>query len=223
MIPVNYNGSSYSDINSITLGKFPICSFLNDMYQKWLAQNTINLGNLSFTSDDWNVSFTSDDLHFMQNTLNGALSTLSKLENGNVIGAIQSGADTYANTLYSVLQRRQHQMIPSSVEGQLNSGDVNVAQGNNTFHFYKMTIKQEFARIIDDFFSMFGYKVNDVKVPNITGRRNWNFVKLINPNIEGSNIPEFELNEFKKQLENGITFWHNPTTFRDYSQDNSIV
>ena len=70
---------------------------------------------------------------------------------------------------------------------------------------------------------MYGYKVNDVKIPNITGRQNWNFVKLLNPNIEGSEIPEADLNKFKAQLELGITFWHNPATFRDYSQSNNIV
>jgi hypothetical protein len=86
-----------------------------------------------------------------------------------------------------------------------------------------MCIKQEYAKIIDDFFSQFGYKVNTLKVPNIKGRLNWNFVKLLNPNIEGVEIPEFELNEYKKQLEAGITFWHNPMTFRDYSQSNTIV
>lgn len=192
------------------------------MYQKWLAQNTINLGNLSVTSDDWNVSLTTDDIQFIQNTVSGTITTTKQLMN-NDIGFVSSLTDTYANTLYSVLQRRQHQMIPSSVEGQLNSGDVNVASGNNTFHFYKMSIKQEYAKIIDDFFSMFGYKVNEVKIPNITGRQNWNFVKLINPNIEGTEIPEFELNEFKAQMENGITFWHNPQTFRDYSQSNNII
>lgn len=214
IIPLNYNGSSSSDINSITLGKFPICSFLNDMYQKWLAQNVINIGNFSFTSDD---------IQFAQNTISGTMSTLSRLSNGDIAGGVSGISDIYANTLYSVLQRRQHNMIPSSVEGQLNSADVNVALGNNTFHFYKMSIKKEYAEVIDNFFSMFGYKVNVTKVPNITGRQNWNYVKLVNPNIEGTEIPEFELNEYKKQLEEGITFWHNPLTFRDYSQSNSIV
>ena len=46
-------------------------------------------------------------------------------------------------------------MIAPTVNGQLNSADVNVASGNNTFHFYKMSVKEEYARIIDSYFSMF--------------------------------------------------------------------
>lgn len=123
----------------------------------------------------------------------------------------------------TIKQIYEHSFTPNSAKGNVNGGDLNFAQGQNTFFFYHKSIKQEFAKIIDDFFSMYGYKVNDVKVPNITGRLNWNYVKLLNPNIEGSNIPEAELNEYKKQLENGITFWHNPATFRDYTQSNTIV
>ena len=142
---------------------------------------------------------------------------------GSYLGVGQSVWNMIANYSNAVMQHNAHNMLPSSVEGQLNSGDVNTACGKNTFHFYKMSVKQEFAKIIDDYFSTFGYKVNIVKTPNITGRENWNYVKLLNPNIEGTEIPEFELDEYKKQLEAGITFWHNPQTFRDYSQSNNIV
>ena len=113
-------------------------------------------------------------------------------------------------------------MIAPTVNGQLNSADVNVASGNNTFHFYKMSIKQEYAKIIDDYFDMFGYKVNDVKVPNITGRQNWNYVKTINCNFSG-NIPQTDLNIIKTMFDNGVTLWHNPSTIYDYSKSNNIV
>lgn len=46
-----------------------------------------------------------------------------------------------------------------------------------------MSIKQEYARVIDNFFNMYGYKVNDVKIPNITGRLNWNYVKTVDINL----------------------------------------
>jgi hypothetical protein len=85
-----------------------------------------------------------------------------------------------------------------------------------------VSIKAEYAAIVDNFFSMFGYKINRIKVPNITGRRNWNYVKT-NGCYVGGNVPQDSLNEFKNMLDNGITFWHNPSTFMDYSQSNTIV
>ena len=69
---------------------------------------------------------------------------------------------------------------------------------------------------------MFGYKINRVKVPNITGRRNWNFVKTINCNFDGD-IPQNDMIIIKQIFDNGITLWHNPNTIFDYTQNNSII
>ena len=85
-----------------------------------------------------------------------------------------------------------------------------------------MTIKREYAQIIDNFFSMFGYKVNLVKVPNITGRQNWNYVKTINCNFEGD-IPQNDLNTIKQMFDNGVTLWHNPANIYNYNLTNNIV
>ena len=113
-------------------------------------------------------------------------------------------------------------MTPNTAKGNVNAGDINACSNTNTFYFYKMSIKEEYAKIIDNFFSMYGYKVNDVKVPNITGRRNWNYVKTINCNIFGD-IPQTDIQELKNIFDSGITFWHNSNTFCDYSQNNNIL
>ena len=94
--------------------------------------------------------------------------------------------------------------------------------GKNDFFFYGMSIKKQYAKIIDDYFSAYGYKINDVKIPNITGRTNWNYVKTINCNILGD-IPQEDLQTLKDMFNSGITFWHNASTFLDYSQSNSII
>ena len=69
---------------------------------------------------------------------------------------------------------------------------------------------------------MFGYKINNVKVPNITGRRNWNYVKTIDCNVDGD-IPQTDLNIIKTMFNNGVTLWHNPNNIYNYSLDNSII
>ena len=85
-----------------------------------------------------------------------------------------------------------------------------------------MSIKAENARVIDEYFSTFGYKVARVKVPNVTGRTNWNYVKTIDANIHAY-IPQKDCVEIKNMFNAGVTFWHNPSTFLDYSQSNNIV
>ena len=52
--------------------------------------------------------------------------------------------------------------------------------------------------------------------------RNWNFVKTIGCYIE-ADIPQDDLQEIKSMFDKGVTFWHNPATFADYSQNNDIL
>ena len=85
-----------------------------------------------------------------------------------------------------------------------------------------MSVRKEIAQTIDAYFSMYGYKVNSLKTPNVNGRRYWNYVKTIGSYIEG-NIPQDDLREINSLFDNGITFWHDSTKFLDYSQSNTIV
>lgn len=198
LTPLNYNGNASADNDAIQLGKFPICNFQNDMYTNWLTQNSVNILGQTITTDDVNV--VSSGLNILK-------------------GDIISGSQQIFN---SIIQQKQHNMIPSTVNGQLNSADVNVASGNNTFHFYKMSIKKEYAQIIDRYFDLYGYKVNLVKVPNITGRSNWNYVKTIECNFSG-NIPQTDLNIIRAMFNNGVTMWHNANTMYNYNNSNNIV
>lgn len=211
--PTNYNGNESSDNDAIQLGKFPICNFQNDMYTNWLTQNSINVLGQTITTDDMNIASAG---------LGAIAGTATNVAVGNYAGAGMSIASGFTGIAGAVIQQKQHNMIAPTVNGQLNSADVNVASGNNTFHFYKMSVKQEYARIIDNYFSMFGYKINRVKVPNITGRSNWNYVKTINCNFDG-NIPQTDLNIIRAMFNNGTTLWHNPSTIYNYSNSNNIV
>lgn len=205
MIPTNYKNLARGDEYGINLGKLPICSYPCDMYTNWLTQNSVNVMGMKITSDDINVA-------------TSAVNTAGSVAMKDVGGTI-SGLGSITNSL---IAKKQHELIPPQSRGNLNAGDVVTASGTNTFHFYKMSIRAEYARCIDNFFSMFGYKVNRVKTPNVFGRANWNYVKTIECNILGD-IPQQDIIEIKNMFNNGVTFWHNPETFLDYSQNNPIV
>lgn len=205
LTPLNYKGIDENDECSINMGKLPICSYTNDMYTNWLTQNSINI---------LGANVTTDDLNMMSNIFNG----LASLGADNINGVINSGIGI-ANSLISM---HRHEFIPPQTKGNLNSGDVITSSNKNKFHFYKMSIKKEYAKIIDDYFSMYGYKVATVKIPNITGRKNWNYIKTISCNITG-NIPQIYIDKINSIFNKGITLWHNKDTMFDYSQDNSIL
>lgn len=213
MIPTNYKGNAEDDENGINMGKLPICSYPVDMYTNWLTQNSVNIGGITMTTDDINVA---------SSTSNAVLGTLGNALSGNVAGAINSVVSGSAGIANSLIAKKQHDLIPPQARGNLNAGDVITSGGKNGFHFYKMSIKQEYAKCIDDYFSMFGYLVNSVKTPNITGRRNWNYVKTIDINITGDIVQE-DMQKIKNIFNNGVTLWHNPSTYLDYSQTNDII
>lgn len=197
LTPENYKGINKNQIEGINGGKFPVCNWLSDVYTNWLTQNGVNIG----------IDFISS----IASVIGGAYT-------GNT-NAIASGASNIASNISEIYKAS---LIPDQARGNINCGDVVTAEGSNDFIFYNMTIKAQQAKIIDDYFTMYGYKVNTVKLPNITGRTNWNYVKTVNCNITG-NIPQQDVQEIKNMFNNGVTLWHNPSTFLDYSQSNAIV
>lgn len=74
---------------------------------------------------------------------------------------------------------------------------------------------------IDQFFDMFGYQVNKVKVPNLKTRQSWNYVKLNSPCIYGS-VPVEGMAIIKAAFSHGIRLWH-VDAVGDYSIENPAL
>lgn len=203
-VPTYYKGTQDNFSESLPGLKLPIGSWQGDVYTNWLTQNSINIAS-SIAGDVTTIGM-------------GAGMMAAGYSIGGA-GNIASGITGIASTVGTIYQ---HSRIPNQVFGNVNSGDVMFADGQANFSAYTRCIKSEYARIIDNFFDMFGYKVNRVKIPNRTGRTNWNYIKTIDCNVDG-NIPQEDLETIKKACNKGITFWHNPSTMYDYSQSNAIV
>ena len=197
-IPINYKKLAENYNFGLMLGKFPICSWTTDVYTNWLTQNGVNT---------------------IVNGLTSIVPSAINMASGNLLGA----TDLLGNVFNTVHQFTVAAMTPDQAKGDINGGDINFSYTTSGgFSLYNMTIKKQNAKVIDDYFSMFGYKINEVKLPNITGRTNWNYVKTIGCNIMG-NIPQQDIVKIKNMFNNGVTLWHNPSTFLDYSQNNTIV
>ena len=203
--PLSYKGETRYQQEGIMCGKFPTCGWVNDTYTNWLTQNAVNIG-LGIASSGLQI-------------VGGVMAMSTGAGAGMGASAVLNGGLGVAQTLGQVYQ---HSILPNSARGNVNGGDITTSYNMNKFYFIKMSIKNEYARIIDNYFNMYGYKINSLKIPNITGRQNWNYVKTIGCNIIGD-IPQTHLQEIKEMFDNGITLWHNPSNFLDYSQSNNIV
>lgn len=204
-VPKNYKGQNKFQQEGIMSGKFPTCGWVNDIYINWLTQNSVNIG----------LGIASSGLQLV-----GGLGMMAT--GGGAIagaGSIASGALGIAN---SVGQIYQHSLIPNSARGNINGGDINTCNDMNKFYFIKMSIKSEYAQIIDKYFDMYGYKVNMVKVPNKAHRSHYWYTKTINVNINGD-VPQNDMQKIKQCYDNGITFWRSASYIEDYSVNNNIV
>lgn len=166
---------------------------------------------------------------------------------GNVLGTVNTmagGIQSALNTGYNLQDlgltaqanagNRQYdiKMINAQVEKQSLLPDTGTLSSSNStllgYNYFQKScfsrfgIKNEYARKIDQYFDMYGYQTNEVKEPNLTGRRNWNYLKTVNINITGR-IPTPDLNRLKSVFDNGVTIWHDPKTIYDYSQSNAII
>lgn len=195
--PYDYKNILNNHDEAITLGKFPIGGFNTDTYTNWLTQNGVNLAT-----------------NFIGQSVNVIGSALIP----NPVG-VTSGLTAIAQELGTVIQ---HSLVPDQARGNTNVGDYSYQFGLTDLEFKNISIKNEYAQIIDQYFNMYGYKINLVKVPNINTRRNWNFIKTIDANIHGY-LPDVHLDRIKNLFNNGVTLWHNSTTFLDYSQANPNI
>ena len=204
----NFSGYAFGT----DMGNTPSFSWNSDFYLNWQAQNGIKSG----------LNTGQKFINAFMNQPEGQPTPSNALEYFG--GIIQAGAEhlgATVNIIKNSLNMHQASITPDQVNGE-STGDLNFSIGRSGFTYYQMSVRAEVAQVIDDYFSMFGYKVSANKVPNITGRTNWNYVKLIDANIIG-NVPQADLQAIKNMFEKGVTIWHNPATFLDYTQSNNIV
>lgn len=105
------------------------------------------------------------------------------------------------------------------------NGNVGISYLTNGAKFvaYEKTITSNYARMIDDYFTRFGYKVNALKVPATKTRSNFNYVKTQNISLKGGSIDGKYLTELETIYNNGVTIWHSISNFRNYNVLNEVI
>ena len=112
-------------------------------------------------------------------------------------------------------------LSPNTVRGSISSSTQALNSGMYQTWFRVYRPRAEIAKAIDDFFSIYGYRVGEVKIPNIVGRRSWNYVKTNGASVVGK-VPPDVLAQINRLFDRGLTFWH-VNDVGNYALDNSIV
>lgn len=209
IIPKNYKGDTTANGNyqeGLQASKLPICAWASDYYLNWESQNAVNM-IAGATGSVLSSAIAGA-------TVGGAI--------GMAGGALASGISAIAG---AIGKETQAQVMPDQARGNANVSDLNIGFYGSTapslFNIKAMCVRAEYARIIDDYFNMFGYKVNVVKTPSITGRKYWNYVKTIDCNVDGD-VPQEDLQVIRKMFDKGCTFWHGASNMYNYNLSNTI-
>lgn len=196
LTPNNYNKKSGNNyLYSVNASKMPTCAWVNDAYTNYLTANAVNIGvGLAGDVVTAGVGAVSENPMLMASA---GLSIAGKL-----------------GELYTKSK------MPLQAHGGSNQGDI-AFSSQRSFNVYRKSIKREYAVIIDNYLSAYGYKVNEFKLPNLYSRVCWNYVKTIGCNFEGD-IPQEDLQKIKDIFDKGVTLWHSADNFLNYSAYNGI-
>lgn len=210
--PFNYkNYPNDNPDEALQLSGFPMCSWSNDAYKAWVAQNagTIIAGVFGLAGK-WATVLTPLASYMMFGSSQGLVpsgmgNSDTIAPTGGLIGA----------TLAAVGQVFDHERKAPQAHGNANSSLIYQA-GLLTFSFYKKHIKPEYARIIDAYFNMYGYKVNRVGVPNRMARPCYTYLKTVGCAIAG-NVPADDKALIQAIYDKGIRFWKTTAVFGVYA------
>ena len=208
--PRHYKGLSFCDDEKLTVDGFPMCAWTYDSFRAWLAQNA---GTIIATGASLAFGWVSAIVNPVRAAADFAGGSLSYANTGGILG----------QTLNAVGQVFDHSRVPPQANGS-NNGSLVYQSSLLTFSFYKKHIKPEFARIIDEYFDMYGYATHRVGVPNRAARPCYTFVKTVGCSIHGD-LPSDDIIAIQNLFNRGIRFWRHTAVFGNYdpSVNNNAV
>ena len=203
LVPKNSQGKTKDDDEILPLGKYPTIAWSSDSYTNWLTQQAINIPTKIATSFIPSVS--------------------ANKEGGATVDATGVALNVAGQVAGLIGEFYSASLLPNVTHGQ-NTADINFLAERNTFTFRCMRAKTEYMKIIDDYFSRFGYAINRVLEPNIVGRTTWNYLQIgVSECIGYGTAPANFMETINNACRRGVTIWHNHDNIGNYNLNNGIV
>lgn len=226
---LSYMGQSMDPSHMIPVSQNPQCSWVYSAYLNWLGQQStvINTKNtVNFVQAVGGIAaIVAGGLMIASGALSpegimAAGEGTAMLAGGLVNTGIGMASTGIRGAVDTALQMDVQSKVPNRTVGSSSSNSL---QGiaRNEGGFICRGLQRESAERLDNFFDVFGYEVDKVKVPNVTGRLSWNYVKTVGACM-GGGVPADRLSKMNECLDSGITFWHT-VDVGDYGLTNPIV
>lgn len=211
--PLNYKGVEYNYDEGITLDAFPQCAWTGDAFKAWWAQNR--------NSEIMGVRLAGTAGGISGATAGASLGSAAGPV-GIVAGAVGGYVVSSMMSAYQLMAKIEDlKNTPAAAHGQTSTDALNCALERLEFSFYSMTIKSQYAEMIDDYFDRYGYAIHKMMIPLRRARPHWTFVKTVGMNVEGL-LPADDAAKINAIYDNGITFWVDGDEIGTWELDNSV-
>lgn len=190
----------------LSISDFPVPAITGDYFSAWLSGHMASTGMAAASG--------------LTTTLIGATmaagpaGTAASIGATMVVSGLMSVGSAFASA-YDASTVADPVKIQSKNTGRISSGYAK-------FNCYIRSISWDNAEKLDNYFTMYGYKVNELKVPEFATRQYYNYYKMPVCNITG-NIPQSALDEIRSKFERGITLWNTSDVGNYRDGDNPIV
>lgn len=160
----------------------------------------------------------------LRSAYNSGSQILAPIKETGLISGIGQGLSILRapETAYTkLLAMYAHKAVPDTIVTKANAPSLLTYMNMLNYRIYYMKIRPEYAKMIDNYFSCYGYAVKQVRRPNIRSRAQWNYIKTTGCTIAG-NVPGDVEASLCSLYDTGITFWHHPENMYRYDLDNPI-
>lgn len=246
-VPYNYMGLKHNfeyGINGGQTGNIPVIS---DTFQQWWINNSARIQTGLVTSImvsalQTGVSLSSPEIAMANNIKNAGFTLENSPLNESATRQIEKsarismehGALSAGRGITSVTGAIAN-MVDASRKADTLACKPFVNTVTDGAKQYGFIIKQKciddmHLKIVDDFFSTYGYSIKSVGMPCRNNRNHWTYIKTQNslmlnkPLAEGYThniVPQTDLLKIQKIYDNGITFWNQPFHLGNYNLTNT--
>lgn len=248
LTPKSYLGVTGNNLDfdtAIDSAPFPTVSMVGDAYLIYLAQNKNRLDNSynqmlyqavsgigSAAASDMQKAVAmyaggagGEGIASNQAGFVGMQNEMQK-STGSTSGAgISAAVNTYANVQSIAAQLKDMTVAPATASGISGAG-LAFQNGKKDFTISVKQVDYDHAKMIDDYYTMFGYPVRKIPALNLSNylhaRPSFNYIKTVGCIVRG-NIPESAKATIEGLFDAGIRFWLDRDHIGDFTVNNDPV
>lgn len=220
--PTNFNGLSKNleyAVSGLSTVQVP---WNSNSFASYMAQNQNSITN-NYKEIERNREY-----QHISNAVNTAVGVGGAIATGDVLSGVSSVVGGVSNALgtefstYNSKARLDSALADTKSKGDLVHGVFNGTAPYLTksygFTLSLLAVNSQNMEMIDNYFTMYGYKVNDIKKPSLTSKKGFNYIKTAGCNLTAS-APLEAVNVIKAMFNNGVTLWHDLSNVFDYDSN----